>query len=112
MVHKYVERDRAKVLSQETLCSVLRWPVVTEKSTMGQQRAQYTFAVASWANKFFIKRAIETVFGVEVDSVNTLCSKGKTRRFRGRPGVRSDVKKAIISLKAGQLLDLEKGGVA
>ena len=55
------------------------------------------------------KAAVEGLFGVKVTAVNTLVSKGKTKRFRGRPGVRSDVKKAYVTLAEGQSIDLSTG---
>jgi len=112
MIHRYVVRDRKKTLSPETLYQVIKSPIVTEKSTIGRENNQYFFTVESWATKFFIKTAIEKIFNVKVKSVNTLNSKGKSLRFKGRAGVRSDVKKAIISLQSGYSIDLEKGEVA
>ena len=61
------------------------------------------------ATKPQIKKAIESVFGVEVKSVNTLRQAGKVKSFRGKPGVRSDVKKAIITLAKGQTIDVTAG---
>jgi len=112
MIHRYVIRDRKKSLSQETLYQVIKSPIITEKSTIGRETGQYFFTVESWATKFFIKTAVEKIFNVKVKSVNTLTSKGKSLRFKGRPGVRSDFKKAMISLQDGYTIDLEKGEVA
>ncbi|MBM3631699.1 MAG: 50S ribosomal protein L23 [Alphaproteobacteria bacterium] len=112
MVHRYVIRDRHKNLSQETLYQVIKRPIVTEKSTLGREKGQYFFIVESWATKFFIKTAVEKIFNVKVKSVNTSTLKGKTLRFKGRSGVRSDVKKAMVSLQDGYSIDLEKGEVA
>jgi large subunit ribosomal protein L23 len=109
MIHRFVLRDREIVISKETLYSVLKTPLITEKSTLQSEKGQYFFLVASWANKFFIKKAVETIFDVKVKNVNTSCLKGKTKRFRGREGVRQDVKKAMISLRDGQTLDLSSG---
>ena len=61
------------------------------------------------ANKREIKAAIEGLFGVTVLAVNTLVQKGKTKRFKGRPGSRSDVKKAFVKLAAGQSIDFTTG---
>jgi len=112
MIHRYVVRDRSKTLSQETLYQVIKNPIITEKSTMGRENGQYFFIVESWANKFFIKEAVEKIFNVKVKSVNTLTLKGKSLRFKGRSGVRSDMKKAMISLKDGHSIDLETGELA
>jgi large subunit ribosomal protein L23 len=109
MIHRYVSRDRKKSISQEQLYSVLRYPIVTEKSTLGREKNQYFFTVAPWANKMFIKKAVETIFGVDVKKINTLCLKGKTRRFRGKLGSLSDVKKDMVVIADGQVLDFEKG---
>jgi large subunit ribosomal protein L23 len=109
MIHKYVLRDRQQSVSQEALYKVLRGPVVTEKATIVKEKDQYCFSVATWANKMMIRQAIEHIFSVKVKSINTLCVKGKTRRFRGRLGVRSDWKKAFVSLASGQVLNIDSG---
>jgi large subunit ribosomal protein L23 len=67
------------------------------------------FRVAIDATKPEIKAAIEGLFGVIVDGVNTLVAKGKTKKFRGRPGRRSDVKKAYVKLAPGQSIDFSTG---
>ena len=67
------------------------------------------FRVAIDATKPEIKAAVEGLFGVTVTSVNTLIQKGKSKRFRGRPGVRSDMKKAFVTLAGGQTIDLTTG---
>jgi len=87
---------------------VLR-PVVTEKSTQGSIHNQVTFRVPLTASKPEIKAAIETLFGVKVRAVNTLRQLGKTKRFRGRVGKRSDVKKAIVTLVEGSSIDVTSG---
>tara|TARA_Y100001934_G_scaffold81464_1_gene101060 strand:- start:214 stop:528 length:315 start_codon:yes stop_codon:yes gene_type:complete len=84
-------------------------PLVTEKSTMGSEHSKVTFVVAKDATKPEIKHAVESLFKVTVESVNTLILKGKSKRFRGRLGQRSDTKKAIITLKDGQTIDLATG---
>ncbi|MBX9805987.1 MAG: 50S ribosomal protein L23 [Alphaproteobacteria bacterium] len=88
---------------------VIRYPVVTEKSTNLSAHNQVTFAVSKTATKPEIKEAIEAIFGVSVKAVNTLIRKGKTKRFKGRVGVQEDIKKAIITLNEGQQLDLGTG---
>ena len=67
------------------------------------------FSVAPDATKREIKTAVEGLFGVTVLAVNTLVQKGKTKRFRGRPGRRTDVKKAFVKLAAGQSIDFSTG---
>ena len=91
------------------LLDIIRYPIVTEKSTNLSNHNQVTFAVFKTATKPEIKTAIETIFGVSVKAVNTLIRKGKTKRFKGRGGVQEDVKKAIITLNDGQQLDLGSG---
>jgi large subunit ribosomal protein L23 len=96
-------------LSREAMYNVIRSPVITEKATMLGEKNTIVFRVAIDATKPQIKAAVEGLFGVKVDGVNTLVAKGKTKRFRGRPGVRSDVKKAYVKLAQGQSIDLTTG---
>src|SRR5215469_14597944 len=97
------------VLSREAMYQIIRSPVITEKATMLSESGQFVFRVASEANKREIKAAIEGLFGVTVLAVNTLVTKGKAKRFRGRPGQRSDVKKAFVKLAPGQSIDFTTG---
>jgi large subunit ribosomal protein L23 len=83
--------------------------VITEKATTLTERNQVVFRVALDATKPEIKTAVEGLFGVTVTAVNTLVQKGKTKRFRGRPGQRSDMKKAYVTLAPGQTIDLTTG---
>jgi len=110
MIKKYVLREKERKLSKDVLREVLRYPILTEKSTAGKERGEYFFVVAPWASKVSIARAVESLFDVKVKSVNTLNRKGKRCRFKGKEGVRSGLKKAMISLKDGSVLDLEFGG--
>ena len=91
------------------LCDIIVRPVITEKAMKTAENNQVTFLVSLNATKPQIKKAIESVFGVEVKSVNTLRQAGKTKSFRGKMGVRSDVKKAIITLAKGQTIDVTAG---
>ena len=84
-------------------------PHITEKSTMLSDTNSVVFKVAPKATKPEIKAAIEALFGVSVVSVNTLTSKGKTKRWKGKPYQRSDVKKAIVRLAEGQSIDVTEG---
>ena len=84
-------------------------PVITEKATMLSEQNKVVFRVAKDATKPQIAEAIENLFKVSVVKVNTLNVKGKTKRFRGREGKRSDVKKAIITLAEGQSIDITTG---
>ena len=96
-------------VSSERTFEILRRPLVTEKTTLGAEFNQYSFEVANDAAKPEIKAAVEAVFGVKVKAVNTMITKGKVKRFRGKLGQRSDVKKAIVTLQAGQIIDLGAG---
>jgi large subunit ribosomal protein L23 len=84
-------------------------PVITEKSTMLSEHNAVVFKVANDATKPQIKAAVEALFGVSVTGVNTLNQKGKTKRWKGRPYTRSDVKKAIVTLADGQSIDVTTG---
>ena len=84
-------------------------PVITEKATLLSEQGKVVFRVADNATKDEIAAAVEELFKVKVTKVNTLVTKGKTKRFRGRPGRRSDVKKAIVTLAEGQSIDITTG---
>lgn len=84
-------------------------PVITEKTTILSEQNKVVFRVPLDATKPQIKEAVEALFKVNVTGVNTLVVKGKTKQFRGRPGKRSDVKKAIVTLKEGQAIDVTTG---
>ncbi len=88
---------------------VIRKPVITEKATMASEANAVVFEVAIGANKPQIKEAVEGLFGVKVKAVNTTITKGKTKRFRGRPGRRKDVKKAYVTLEEGNAIDVTTG---
>jgi large subunit ribosomal protein L23 len=84
-------------------------PVITEKATNGSQFNQVTFRVARAATKPQIRAAVENLFKVKVVSVNTHNRKGKMKRFKGRPGFRSDRKFAIVTLAEGNTIDVTTG---
>ena len=84
-------------------------PLITEKATVLSEQNKVVFRVALDATKDEIAVAIEELFKVKVTKVNTLIQKGKTKRFRGRPGRRSDLKKAIVTLQEGQSIDITTG---
>jgi len=88
---------------------IIREPHVTEKATMGSEHGQMTFKVPMTATKPQIRQAIETIWGVKVTGVNTLIQKGKTKRFRGHKGQRPDTKKAVVTLKEGDSIDVGIG---
>lgn len=82
---------------------VLLSPVVSEKSYSLLDQGKYTFVVDPRANKSEVKKAVESIFGVKVDSVHTLNRKGKTRRTKFGTGKRKDTKRAIVTLKEGTI---------
>ena len=84
-------------------------PIITEKSTILSENNQVVFEVPLSASKTEIKEAVEALFKVSVTAVNTLRLKGKTKRFRGVPGRRKDIKKAIVTLKDGDVIDIATG---
>jgi len=84
-------------------------PHITEKSTMLSENNAVVFKVAPKATKPEIKAAVEALFGVTVTGVNTIVTKGKTKRWKGQPYRRSDVKKAIVTLADGQSIDVTEG---
>lgn len=84
-------------------------PVITEKATALSEYNKVVFRVAKTATKPQIKEAVERLFDVKVVSVNTLVTKGKVKMFRGQRGQRSDVKKAVVTLEAGQTIDVTTG---
>lgn len=88
---------------------VIRKPIITEKATMVSAANAVVFQVKMDATKPAIKEAVEAIFGVKVKAVNTTITKGKTKKFKGRPGVRSDQKKAYVTLEAGNTIDVSTG---
>ena len=93
----------------EWMYEIISHPHVTEKASMGSEHGQITFKVPKTATKPRIKEAVETLFDVEVTGVNTMIQTGKNKRFRGILGRRSDFKKAVITLKDGQTIDVGTG---
>ncbi len=84
-------------------------PHITEKSTLLSEHNAVVFKVAGDATKPQIKAAVEALFNVNVTGVNTIVQKGKTKRWKGRPYTRSDMKKAIVTLAEGQSIDVTTG---
>ena len=84
-------------------------PIITEKSTLLSEFNKVVFRVPLEATKPQIKEAVEALFNVNVIGVNTIVVKGKKKIFRGVAGKRSDVKKAIVTLKEGQSIDVTTG---
>jgi large subunit ribosomal protein L23 len=84
-------------------------PHITEKSTMLSEHNAVVFKVSSGASKPEIKDAVEALFNVKVTGVNTVVTKGKSKRWKGKPYQRSDFKKAIVTLAEGQTIDVTSG---
>ena len=84
-------------------------PHITEKSTMLSEANAVVFRVAPKASKPEIKAAVEALFNVKVTNVNTIVTKGKTKRWKGKPYQRSDIKKAIVTLAEGNSIDITEG---
>ena len=99
-----------KKFAADRLMTVVLAPVVSEKSTfVADKNRQYVFRVADHATKPEIKAAVEALFNVKVTNVNTMVMKGKTKRWKGKPYQRSDVKKAVVTLAEGQSIDVTSG---
>ena len=96
-------------MTNAALYDIIRKPVITEKATLASENGQVVFEVARTATKPEIKKAVEELFKVKVTAVNTLVRKGKVKRFRGRLGVQSDVKRAVVTLAEGQSIDVTTG---
>lgn len=99
----------ARIISDEKAFDIIRTPLVTEKTTLFGEFGQVAFKVALDATKPQIKAAVEALFKVKVTAVNTIRVKGKTKRFKGTLGTRSDYKKAIVTLAEGSTIDVTTG---
>lgn len=99
----------APAVSDERMYDIVRAPVITEKATLIGEYGQVVFRVPLDATKPEIKTAVEHLFKVKVTAVNTLRAKGKTKRFRGVKGRRSDTKKAFVTLAEGHSIDVTTG---
>lgn len=97
---------QSKPQPTERMYQIIVKPLVTEKTTKVSEGNWVTFEVAQDATKPEIRVAIERLFGVDVLKVNTLNQQGKTKKFRGFAGKRSDQKKAYVKLKDGQSIDM------
>ena len=84
-------------------------PHITEKSTLVSEHNAVVFKVAGDATKPEIKAAVEALFSVKVTGVNTIVQKGKTKKWKGKPYTRSDMKKAIVTLADGDQIDVTTG---
>jgi large subunit ribosomal protein L23 len=96
-------------LTRQQMYDIIRTPVITEKATNASEHNQVIFRVPVKATKREVKAAVEGLFSVDVVAVNTIRTMGKLKRLRGRAGRRSDVKKAIVTLREGQRIDVTTG---
>jgi len=84
-------------------------PHITEKATLLSEFNAVVFKVANGASKPQIKEAVEALYDVKVTNVNTLVQKGKSKRWKGKPYKRTDMKKAVVTLAEGQMIDITEG---
>ena len=84
-------------------------PVITEKATIASEHNKVMFKVRKTATKPQIKEAVEALYDVKVAGVNTIVQKGKTKRWKGKPYKRTDIKKAVVTLAEGQMIDITEG---
>ena len=86
--------------------NLIKKPVITEKSTANAQFNKYTFEVRNDANKINIKKTIEEIYKVKVQKLNSLNVKSKPKVFKGQRGIRSELKRIIVTLKEGNTIDM------
>ena len=98
-------KNKINKISLEKAYEVVVRPITTEKSTNLQQFNQYSFVVSKKSNSFEIKNAIEMIFKVKVNKVNTSILRGKGKTFKGQYGFRKDIKRAIVTLDEGNTID-------
>ena len=98
-------KNKNKSLTLERAYEIIKKPVTTEKSTNLQQFNQYTFEVLKNSTSIEIKNAIESIFKVKVNKINTSIKRGKGKTFKGQYGFRKDIKKAIVTLEEGNTID-------
>ena len=98
-------KNKYKQISLDKAYEIIKKPITTEKSTNLQQFNQYSFIVSKNSNSFEIKNAIEAIFKVKVNKVNTSILRGKGKTFKGQYGFRQDSKRAIVTLDEGNTID-------
>ena len=96
---------KSKKTTLERAYNIIKKPITTEKSTNLQQFNQYSFVVSKNSNSIEIKNAVEMIFKVKVNKVNTSILRGKGKTFKGQYGFRKDTKKAIVTLDEGNTID-------
>ena len=100
-----MKKNINKNITDERAFSIIKKPLMTEKSTNLNQYNQYSFVVSRASNSFDIKKAIEKIFKVKVTKVNTSVMRGKLKSFKGKLGYKKDLKKAIVTLAEGNTID-------
>ena len=98
-------KNISKKISNERALSLIQSPIMTEKSTNLNQYNKYSFIVSKNSNAFEIKQAVEVVFKVKVEKINTMVVRGKLKSFKGSLGFQKDTKKAIVTLAEGNTID-------
>ena len=98
-------KKNLKKISNERVFGVIKRPIMTEKSTNLNQYNKYSFVVSKDSQSHEIKQAIETIFKVKVEKINTLVIRGKLKSFKGSLGYKKDIKKAIVTLAEGNTID-------
>ena len=96
---------KSKKTTLERAYDIIKKPITTEKSTNLQQFNQYSFVVSKNSNSIEIKNAVEMIFKVKVNKVNTSILRGKGKSFKGQYGFRKDTKRAIVTLDEGNTID-------
>ena len=96
---------KIKTTSSERALSIIKSPIMTEKSTNLNQFNKYSFIVSKDSNTYEIKEAIESIFKVKVSKINTMVIRGKVKSFKGNTGYKNDFKKAIVTLTEGNTID-------
>ena len=99
-----MKKNISKEISEERAFSIIKKPLMTEKSTNLNQYNQYSFVVSSDSCSYEIKKAIEKIFKVKVTKVNTSIMRGKLKSFKGSLGYKKDYKKAIVKLSEGNTI--------
>ena len=98
-------KNKKNLTTLERAYGIIKKPITTEKSTNLQQFNQYTFEVLRDSTSIEIKNAIEMIFKVKVNKINTSILRGKGKTFKGQYGFRKDIKKAIVTLEEGNTID-------
>ena len=98
-------KNKNQNISMERAYDIIKKPITTEKSTILQQFNQYSFVVSTKSNTPQIKQAVEMIFKVKVNKVNTSILRGKGKTFKGQYGFRKDTKRAIVTLAEGNTID-------